>query len=277
MTTLCSCIVCKCVKSVKGIHTHYLVSHTPEGKTRIKKSSKSGYDKGLQTFLKNIQHKKEKYISNPSKCKHCLGNLSYEQRNNKFCSNNCSASYNNINRRLTDKQKLKISNSLRNRPDDKKLPKYTPVSRCDICKKWFPGKRKTCGKDCLHVASIRTGKISASKQKKRSIDEIKLFNLCASNFVNVTHNEPIFNGWDADILIHDTKTAILWNGPWHYKNMPGLKHSLKQVQNRDKIKIKEIETAGWTAVVFEDRFFSPETAFSELVGLLGLEPRTERF
>ena len=50
----------------------------------------------------------------------------------------------------------------------------------------------------------------------------------------------MFNGWDADIVIEDIKTAVLWNGIWHYKKITK-KHSVAQVQNRDKIKIDEIK------------------------------------
>lgn len=78
-------------------------------------------------------------------------------------------------------------------------------------------------------------------------------NLCEDYFgkERVLHNEPIFNDWDADIILLDYKLAILWNGPWHYKKViEG--HSLEQVQNRDKIKIAEIEKAGYTAYIIND-------------------------
>ena len=64
-------------------------------------------------------------------------------------------------------------------------------------------------------------------------------------------NEPIFNGWDADIIIEDLKVAVLWNGKWHYEKVTR-SHSLEQVQNRDKIKLKEIESAGYTPYVIKD-------------------------
>lgn len=49
----------------------------------------------------------------------------------------------------------------------------------------------------------------------------------------------MFNGWDADIIIPNIKVAVLWNGKWHYEQIKK-GHSVKQVQNRDKIKLKEI-------------------------------------
>ena len=66
--------------------------------------------------LKKIEELKIKriyeYNSNPSVCLCCNKALSYEKRNNKFCSSSCSASYNNKGRIVTDDQKKKTSLSL---------------------------------------------------------------------------------------------------------------------------------------------------------------------
>ena len=56
---------------------------------------------------------------------------------------------------------------------------------------------------------------------------------------------------DADIIIHDIKYAVLWNGAWHYKKITQ-KHSVAQVQNRDKIKISEIIKFGYTPYTIKD-------------------------
>lgn len=86
---------------------------------------------------------------------------------------------------------------------------------------------------------------------RRSKNEIEFCKLCEEYFDNVKHNECIFNGWDADIIIEDIKFAVLWNGPWHYKQITK-SHSVKQIQNRDKIKVKEIEECGWTPYIIKD-------------------------
>ncbi len=44
---------------------------------------------------------------------------------------------------------------------------------------------------------------------------------------------------------------MLWNGAWHYKEI-SKKNSLLQIQNRDKIKLKEIEKFGYTPYVIKD-------------------------
>jgi len=84
------------------------------------------------------------------------------------------------------------------------------------------------------------------------------------------HNQPIFNGWDADIIIPELKLAILWNGNWHYKEMFG-NHSLKQVANRDDIKLKEINKMGWNHISIKDvdkNKMSSEKAFNIIIKMI---------
>ena len=87
--------------------------------------------------------------------------------------------------------------------------------------------------------------------KRRSKNEELFYELCLGEYLNVNHNEAIFEGWDADVLLHDQKVAVLWNGKWHYEKLTE-KHSVKQVQNRDRIKIESIERLGWTPYVIKD-------------------------
>ena len=97
------------------------------------------------------------------------------------------------------------------------------------------------------------GKKSAQKQAelRRSKNEIAFCDLCESYFYNVEHNKPIFNGWDADVIIHDIKYAVLWNGAVHYKPIFG-QANYNRVINRDKIKLKEIERAGYIPYIIKD-------------------------
>ena len=68
----------------------------------------------------------------------------------------------------------------------------------------------------------------------------KMNDLVKEKFPLTLSNVPMFNGWDADVIIPELKIAVLWNGNWHHKKITK-KHSVLQVQNRDRIKIKEIE------------------------------------
>jgi len=97
------------------------------------------------------------------------------------------------------------------------------------------------------------GKKSAQKQAeiRRSKNEIEFCKLCENYFNNVEHNKPIFNGWDADVIIHDIKFAILWNGKVHYEPIFG-QANFNRVINRDKIKLKEIQNAGYISYIIKD-------------------------
>lgn len=217
----------------------------------------------------------ELYNQNPKLCLQCQNPIPYEKRNNKFCGSSCGATYSNKRkgpRSEISKQKTRETLSNRKRVPRQPLPPKTNIEfcQCKICDKKFvwnnitKGSKKCCSKEC----SIKNFSLQGRKNKnigvKRSKDEIKLFELCDAYYNNVTNNEKIFNFWDADILLNDYKIAILWNGPWHYQDMPGLTHSLKQVQNRDRIKKKEIEKAGWSLLTYEDRFFTPQSAFDDI-------------
>lgn len=123
------------------------------------------------------------------------------------------------------------------------------------CKKTSSNKK--IKKRVLTEESIRklreAGKKSAAHQSevRRSKNEIKFCSLCESYFKNVSHNEPIFNGWDADVILPDIKFAILWNGKVHYEPIFGIAN-YNRVINRDKIKLKEIENAGYKFYIIKD-------------------------
>jgi len=97
------------------------------------------------------------------------------------------------------------------------------------------------------------GRRSARSQseKRRSKNEKEFASLCEQRFKEVKVNEPMFEGWDADIVIEDLKIAVHWNGAWHYKKITE-KHSVKQVQNRDKLKYAAIERCGYQNYVIKD-------------------------
>lgn len=82
-----------------------------------------------------------------------------------------------------------------------------------------------------------------------------------SLYPDALSNHIITENWDADIVITSLKIAILWNGPWHYMQMPHKNHSLLQVQTRDKIKKNLFEQEGWKVIIYEDKYFTPELAF----------------
>lgn len=128
---------------------------------------------------------------------------------------------------------------------------------CPGCKNKFEVSKKRskqifCGKSCASKNNGRAGGLkSVQSQNRRSKNEIYFGELCKNIFKVVKFNEAIFNGWDADIIIEDLKVAVLWNGKWHYEKITN-KHSIKQVQNRDTLKIKEINKLGYTPYIIKD-------------------------
>lgn len=179
----------------------------------------------------------------------------------RFCSRACA----NSGKGLSKEQNLKRITSLKVYQENKHkngeykekyllTPKY-----CIDCNSPLSYERKhlkyceSCSKLRKHARNVKAGLSSASSRaiSKRSKNEIYFCELCEKYFNNVKHNVPMFNGWDADVIIEDIKYAVLWNGKWHYEQiMEGT--SLKQIQNRDKIKISEIEFAGYTPYIIKD-------------------------
>lgn len=94
-SVLCSCIYCKEIKSAKGIHTHVDRAHL-----NLTKYS-SGYNGRYDLLAEKHQKKISEYLLTPAKCSCCNTALSYDKRNNKFCSTSCAATYNNAKKDYT--------------------------------------------------------------------------------------------------------------------------------------------------------------------------------
>lgn len=190
----------------------------------------------------------------------------------RFCSRSCA----NSRGPRTPEFKLRVSAKLSGRPSltkDKILVKRVET-RCFIChtlvttteKEIQRRQKMTCSAvDCIRESRSLAGKASAAKRVKRSKDEIKLFELCRFVFEDAQSNSIVAEGWDADIVISSCKLAILWHGPWHYKDMNMNNHSLKQVQTRDKIKRDLFTSLGWKVLEFKDCDYTPEKAFEVIV------------
>ena len=206
--------------------------------------------------------------SNPRVCECCGKQMFHKFGSGRFCSRACANSH------LRKNKVDGFHTPVPNKKPAKSFQKYGSVEafkvarqsaafenfiikapKCKICGTLLSYEnryKKTCGsKTCLRLAAIEAGKASATKTNRRSKNEIYFYELCKLYFKEVLHNEPMFGGWDADIIIPDIKYAILWNGPWHYKQIKRA-CSLEQIQNRDKIKIQEILNAGYTPYIIKD-------------------------
>ena len=243
-----------------------------------------GYIKGAGKYQKQQYQKRlEEYKLNPKRCLNCNNILNYTatvkcgNRKRKFCSQSCAAVYNNNKKTRTTKGLKKICRCIHcnnnaeislhapsktaicNECKPIKQPRFTKkTKRCIVCKKDFSyikNNIKTCGPKCVSIAkrngAIKGGKKSVTVQARRSKNEIHFYELCKNKFINVVNNKPMFNGWDADVILLDHRIAVLWNGSWHYKKITQ-KHSVIQVQNRDKIKLKEIKKMGFCPYIIKD-------------------------
>lgn len=130
-TLLCSCIICKDIKSVKGIFTHYLRSHgTEEEKERMSRGNLNKNPNRYSTVKQKFSNIKQEYFNNPLKCQQCCTDLSYELRHNKFCSRSCAATFNNTIAPKRHKiikpikpKKIKIKSQVQNKITNKiKMP-----------------------------------------------------------------------------------------------------------------------------------------------------------
>lgn len=141
--------------------------------------------------------------------------------------------------------------------------------KCNICKNTCLPSAKYCD-SCRILAYQNSGRKVAAARQKRSKNERLFADKLKSVMQNsILTNELFFkdknnNLWDADIIIPDLKIAIHWNGNWHYEYCGG-KHSLTQVQSRDKIKYQIVEDAGFVNYIIEDRGkFSEQKVDEEL-------------
>jgi hypothetical protein len=210
----------------------------------------------------NYENKFGKVVDFVVKCQKCNNDYVIQKRENVkldlnkkyFCSRSCANSRNH-----SDETKQKISKSVRISSPKKDYG----IKICPNCKKEFSTKSKSCSKSCSSkikcntiefkefMRSVALKTRERYKDIKRSKNEIYFSELCSNNFENVKTNEAIFNGWDADVIIEDIKYAVLWNGKWHYEKITE-KHSVEQVQNRDRIKTKEIINCGYIPYVIKD-------------------------
>lgn len=194
------------------------------------------------------------------KCKNCNINeaVQYSQYSNgEFCCKKCASSFSSkTNRKETNK---KISIKLKGKG------KGNVTINCYQCERnfeisWKKRKQKFCSKSCSQTYLMNSGNkasemgkksVSVQHNKRRSKNEIYFGELCKQKFQNVKFNKPMFNGWDADVIIEDLKLTVLWNGAWHYKKITN-QHSLEQVKNRDAIKQEEIIKAGYNFYIIKD-------------------------
>lgn len=239
---------------------------------RLFKKRNIDYNKIKNDYLlqqKQLEESKVLY------CENCGKVIDGTYGSGRFCNKSCAIAYGNSHKApRTIESRQKTSNSIKN-----SIKKQRKLYTCLVCnKQYFYFKdiigctKKICSNECkIYYYNHRKdflsddainkmsngGKHSCSVQSeyRRSKNEKLFCSLCEKKFniKNVLHNKSLFNGWDADIIILNIKYAILWNGKWHYEQIKK-QHSVKQVQNRDIIKINEIKKCGWTPYIINKMY-----------------------
>jgi len=153
---------------------------------RILDSAKKANIKSTE-ILKDLKYKRiEDYNNNPKLCTECQCSLSYDKKNNKFCSSSCSATFNNKKRSLSEETKNKISKSLKKGSIVQK--------KCLYCEKefeveWSLRHQKFCSKSCASKNRKKTP-IKIKKPEHPKVVE-KVCECCKSKY--------IVNWWSKDI------------------------------------------------------------------------------
>ena len=244
-------------------------------KTHIQAVLKGGTARGIQFHEASLKFQ-DKYNKSPKYCELCKEPLEFKLRRNKFCSHSCSAKSSNANRIVSDAHKKRASESLKSLNSklikglngiymraNGQVARIRISKNCMMCNQVFDTftntTKKYCSCKCCYtshegralrrLAGLKSAGIQAAI--RRSKNEIAFAELCKKKFSNVLENSNMFNGWDADVVLLDEKIAVLWNGNWHHKKITK-KHSVKQVQNRDKIKLKEITKLEFLPYVIND-------------------------
>lgn len=186
-------------------------------------------------------------------CENCGKEHEGTYGSGRFCTSKCARGFSTKAKRKEINKA--VSKSLSGKRINRKNSRILEKRICKECNTIFETRNKTqifCSRKCVSKNIGRKGGLLSSIiQQKRSKNEIYFSELCAKLFDKILINEQMFNGWDADIILENAKIAILWNGKWHYEKL-NKKHSVKQVQNRDAIKINEIKQLGYIPYVIKD-------------------------
>lgn len=202
-----SCIICKCVKSAKGIFTHYKQSHDEDWKDSWKTANTQNSAVRNKTASDNriikLNSKIENYKLLPRQCLCCNNTLPYSDRKNMFCNSVCAAKFNNSKR----------YGSPINYGPKESPPKFCPVSfkECKICNnimyvKKKTNNRKTCSKECQVHASVGNRTYPNGRRLN-----IYYFNKTANKIVLLE------SSWEKEIAEFLDAHSIKWIRPTYIK------------------------------------------------------------
>jgi len=171
LSPLVSCVVCKAVKSTKGIFSHFNLTHT-EDKQRPTEQGRTAKSKKISTYRKLQLLKKIQFYNNSPNICACGQPKQYNQRNNKYCGSSCAATFTNRNRVFIKSRKKHIV-----QPKPVCLIQYR---ECEYCYLMFVSSshkgnknRRLCSKVCLRRKRQELGSISAKERNFGGVSQSK--------------------------------------------------------------------------------------------------------
>lgn len=205
--------------------------------------------KVLKKEVKNKVNKKEA-VNNP------------EVKINNRPKKNQKSKKHDIPKKRKERDIPKIMKNPRIKSKESKLKKSIFIEKkCLSCKKTIHLPMFKKNQTCCNIYCFREycrvsgrysqmGKKSAQVQSKRSKNEILLAELLSKEY-SIETNFKLIDNWDCDIYIKELNLAILWDGQWHRVQI-SKKQSLKQVQNRDRIKRELFIEKGVNIITIND-------------------------
>lgn len=154
---LCSCIICRDVKSSKGIHSHFLTAHTEDGNQLAKDRGKLGAKETAKFIAAENIKKSLYYAESPNYCGCCGVVLPLAKRNDKYCSKSCAAISNNMNREHDGWSQTELQRSIASLTHS--VQRVCRVSFCVVCGAIIRNtNHRACSKTCRSVIFSNTAK-----------------------------------------------------------------------------------------------------------------------
>lgn len=207
-------------RSLKA-HESFCKSNPDRSSHDHSKAGSLGNRKSRITNAKKREDQKLTYEKNAIQCLNCNKSLPYDKRKNKFCSNSCSASYNNKSRKCKpgpnkgSPNKIKIGDSSLPRKLFNQLkPKYVLYRQlCSECKLyfWSQKKSKTCTKECRSKIYSRTAK---NNPKMGGNKNTKAHGWYKSNIAGKVWLE---SSWEYKVAKSLDSSDIKWERPKYLK------------------------------------------------------------
>lgn len=230
---------------------------------------KDSYE-GMKKYVKQLsivtsEKNLTNYSNNPKKCEQCNNELSYDKKQNRFCSHSCATTFNNSKRPKKNVEpkikKKKLISVITKKGDKVEIVKNKLVTyKCPVCDKeekvteYIFHKKKYCSGTCRNKINnlMLTG--STSKSEKYLLDEIK------KEFPDILikpNNRNVLNGLEIDIYLPTLKIGIEWNGIYHHKDVHK-DGSYERIKNSDERKLKLADEKKINLIVINDLTSSPK-------------------